>query len=221
MGQRVAAVLSMFMIAACFAAADPLDPVFASIDTAAKTFKSVSASISDTEHTALVDTDDTQLGTFKLLKSKDGIHMKVAYEGAQTMAYDPHAGRIYNPKTKVVDELDLNKQQQQEATQFLTLGFGATSAELKSAYDISYVGEDKIGDQATTHLRLIPKAADLKKSLKQADLWYGQNGIVVQQKFLKPSGDYKLVKYSNVQLGGVTDKDVELQLPKGVTVQKH
>ncbi len=221
MGYRPTVFLSILAIGVSFAAADPLDLVFTRIDTAAKMFKSVSATISDTHHTALVDTDDTQLGSFKLVKSKDGVHMLVQYEGAQTLAYDPHTGRSYNPKTKVVDELDFSKQQQQEATQFFELGFGADSAELKSAYDIAYVGEEKIGDQATTHIRLIPKAADLRKSIKQADLWYGPNGIVVQQKFLQPSGDYRLVKYSSVQLGGVTDKDVELKLPKGATVQKH
>lgn len=221
MGYRPIVFLSILAIAALSAAADPLDAVFARIDTAAKTFKSVSATISDTRHTALVDTDDTLLGSFKLVKSKDGAHMLVQYEGAQTYAYDPHAGRSYNPKTKVVDELDLNKTQQEEATLLVELGFGASSAELKSAYDVAYVGEEKIGDQATTHIRLISKSADLRKSFKQFDLWYGQNGIVVQQKFFQPSGDYRLVKYSSVQLGSVTDKDVELKLPRGVTVQKH
>lgn len=221
MWHRPAVILSALGIVACLAAADPLDAVFARIDSAAKTFKSASAAISDTEHTALVDSDDTKLGVFKIVKAKDGIHMLVKYEEAQTVAYDPHAARAYNPKTKVVDEIDLNKQQQEEATQFLALGFGATSAELRSAYDVSYVGEDNIGGQEATHIRLVPKAGDLKKSLKQADLWYGPNGIVVQQKFLRPSGDYKLVKYSNLQLGNVTDKDVELQVPKGVIVQKH
>jgi outer membrane lipoprotein-sorting protein len=221
MGYRPTVFLSILAIGVSFAAADPLDMVFTRIDTAAKMFKSVSATISDTHHTAIVDADDTQLGTFKLEKAKDGIRMRIQYEGAQTIAYDPHAGRVYNPKTKVVDQYDLSKQQQEEATQFLALGFGASSAELKSAYDISYVGEEKIGDQTTSHLKLVPKAADLRKSIKQADLWYGQNGIVVQQKFLQPSGDYKLVKYSSMQLGNVTDKDVELSLPRGVTVQKH
>jgi outer membrane lipoprotein-sorting protein len=221
MGNRPSALLSVLLIAASFAAADPLDSVFARIDASAKTFKSVSAVISDTMHHALVDSDESQLGTFKLVKSKDGVHMLIPYEGAQTVAYDPHAVRVYNPKTKVVDEYSLSKQQQEEATQFLALGFGATSTELKATYDIAYVGEEKIGGQTATHVRLLPRAADVRKSLKQADLWYGPNGIVVQQKFLFPSGDYKLVKYSNVQLGGVTDKNLELQLPKGVTVQKH
>ena len=58
------------------------------------------------------------------------------------------------------------------------------------------------------------------EAVKQADLWIGPAGLVAQQKFLYPSGDYKLVTYSNMKLrSSLPDKDFEL-MPKGATVQK-
>jgi outer membrane lipoprotein-sorting protein len=62
----------------------------------------------------------------------------------------------------------------------------------------------------------VPKT---KGSLKLAELWFGGNGLVVQQKFLETSGDYTLVTYSNMKPGPVSEKDLELKLPKGATVQ--
>ncbi|HEU5022604.1 MAG TPA: hypothetical protein VFT60_11960, partial [Bryobacteraceae bacterium] len=69
--------------------------------------------------------------------------------------------------------------------------------------------------------KLIPKVHDPASSLQQADLWYGGNGIVVQQKISHPSGDYQVMLYTNMKLGPIPTKEMELQLPKDVTVQKH
>jgi outer membrane lipoprotein-sorting protein len=201
-------------------AADPLDPVFAHIDTAAKSFKGMAADITNTQHTALVDSDEVQTGTIKLLRAKDGTHMLVVLKDAQSASIDSHELKVYNSKTKTVDTWSLGSKQN-EVNQFLLLGFGASSTDLKASYDVTYVGEEKVGSQQTSRIKLVPKSLETRRKMKQADLWFGQNGLVVQQKFLWAAGDSRLVTYSGMTLGSMPDKDLDLKLPKDVTVQKH
>jgi outer membrane lipoprotein-sorting protein len=204
--------------------ADSLAAVFAHIDNAAKTFKGMTADVSNTHYTALVDDKDVQTGTMKLLRVKPGVTRVLsdlgAHGGGQKVALDGHNVNVYNPKTNIVDVYNLaNKQGMID--QFLLLGFGATSEELKSTYSIAWVGEEQIGSQTASHLKLVPKSAETLHTLKQADLWFGVNGLVVQQKFLFPSGDYTLVTYSNMKVGAVPEKDLELKTAKGAVYQKH
>jgi hypothetical protein len=51
-------------------------------------------------------------------------------------------------------------------------------------------------------------------------LWVADSGFVTQQKFLQPSGDYKLVIYSNMKTGSMPATDLDLNTPKGAIVQK-
>ncbi len=219
---RLAVTLSVFVlatIAPLYAAPDPLDAVYGHIDAAAKTFKGMTADISDTEYTALVDEKDVKTGTIKLLRAKDGTRLLMNL-GNDVLALDPKEGKRYNPKINVMDVFDVGDRQNQ-INQYLLLGFGASSSsDLKSTYDVTLVGDEKIGGQQTSHLKLIPKSADTKRTLKQADLWFGENGLAVQQKFLQASNDYKLVTYSNMKLVPPSDKDLELK-PKGAKIQKH
>ena len=47
------------------------------------------------------------------------------------------------------------------------------------------------------------------------------DGLVAQQKFLYPSGDYKLVTYANMKTGTPPENDLELKTAKGTVIQKH
>jgi hypothetical protein len=216
--------ISLFFaaVALVYAAPDPLDAVFARIDAAAKTFKGMTADVSDTQHTAIVDDDDVKTGTIKMLLKGTEMHMLVDLKGgsgAQMYALDGHDARIYSPNTHIVDVYDLSSRQNL-VSQFVMLGFGATSAGMRSTNVVTYVGEEKIGDQQTSHITLVPKPAETRRNLKQADLWFGANGLVVQQKFLQASGDYKLATYSHMRLVAPAEKELELK-PSGATIQKH
>ena len=71
------------------------------------------------------------------------------------------------------------------------------------------------------HLQLVPKSAEALKILK-AELWMNQlTALPVQEKLLtSTTGDYQLVNYSSVKLNApLSDKDVKLNPPKGVTTE--
>jgi outer membrane lipoprotein-sorting protein len=217
---RLFALLVFFAALAFSDATDPLNAVFARIDAAAKSFKGMTADITNTQHTAVVDDNDVRTGTMKLLRVKPGLTRVLVELKGQTVALNGHDVSAYNPTTKVEDVYNLANKQSL-VNQFLLLGFGATSDELKSNYTITYAGDEKIGSQPTAHLKLIPKSTETLKALKQADLWFAENGLVVQQKFLYPSGDYKQVTYSNMKIGSILEKDLELKIPKDAIIQKH
>lgn len=222
MMHRCIAILSISLLATIWGfAADPLDAAFARIDAAAKTFKGMTADITNTVHTAIVDDNDVSTGTIRLLRVNPTRTRLLAdlkgATGTQKYAFDGAEGRSYNPKTNVLDIYNFASRQG-TINQFLLLGFGASSAELKSTYNVSYVGEENVGEQPTTHLKLVPKSPG---DLKQADLWFSANGLVARQKLLFGGGDYKLVTYSNMKLGALQEKDLDLKPQKGATVQKH
>jgi negative regulator of sigma E activity len=161
-------------------------------------------------------------GTIKVLLKGPEVHMLVNVKGssgAQIYALDGHDARVYNPVANIVDVYDLASRQTL-VNQFLLLGFGTTSAQLKSGYDVTYVGDEKMGDQPTSHVRLVPKSAETRHNLKQAELWYAGNGLVVQQKLLYPDGNFLQMTYSNMKQGLIQEKDLELK-QKGATVTKH
>jgi outer membrane lipoprotein-sorting protein len=199
-------------------AADSLDAVCARIDQAAKTFKGLSADITNTAYTALVDDKNVQTGTIKLLPAKDGTRVLLSFKGGQIVSFAAHRGRVYNPTTNVVDEKDIAPN---VVDQYLQLGFGATSAQLRANYDVTYEGTEQIGSQRTSHITLVPKSPETRRDMKQADLWIGENGLAVQQKIVRPDGDYELMTYSHTALGAIPEKDLELKLRPNAKIQKH
>jgi len=216
--------LSVFALtlAGLMHAADSASAAFAHIDAAARTFKGMTADLTDTEYHSLTNDSDVNKGVVKFLRVKaNSMRAVITWNnGSGGLEYNGKEGKLYNAKTKTVDVLNLSGKQS-TINKYLALGVGASSAELKSEFDVTYVGEENVEGQPTSHLKLIPKTHDPASSLKQADLWYGSNGLIVQQKISHPSGDYQVMLYSNVKLGPMPEKELELQLPKDVTVQKH
>ncbi len=218
---RPAVIFAFLAIAAVSHAADPLTTVFEHIDAASKTFKGMTANISDNNYTALVDDSNIQTGTFKLLRVNPSLTRLRAdvtgHSGSSSYALNGPEVRTYNPTTKIVSVYDFASKQG-AINQFLLLGFGATSTDLKAAYKITWVAEEKIGGVSTSHLKLIPTSTEVLRTIKQADLWFGENGLVVQQKLLYPAGDYRLVTYSNMNLTPPKASELDLN-PKGAKIQ--
>ncbi len=222
MNRSIKMGLLALMLAGLVQAAGTADTVFARIDQAAKSFKGMTANLTYTEHTALINSDEVNKGVAKFLRVKgNSMRALITWDnGSGGLEYNGKEGKQYNAKTRTVDVVNLAGKQT-AVNKYLALGVGATSAELKAEYDVTYLGEESAGGETTYHLKLVPKTHDPASSLKQADLWYGANGIVVQQKISRPSGDYQVFLYTNINVGPIPEKEMELQVPKGVTVQKH
>jgi outer membrane lipoprotein-sorting protein len=201
-------------------AAQTLNDTFARMDKTAPQLKSVIAGMKRDVHTAIINDDEIDNGTIKMKREKShGVLMLIELTGnsAKTVALDDSRVTIYNPKIKNAQWADIGAKKQM-VEQFLLLGFGASSSELKQSYDVSWVGAEAVDGQQTGHLKLVPKAPDPSRKMSSAELWISAgNGLPVQQKILFDNGDYWVVKYSDIKINPqVSDDTFKLKLPKGV-----
>jgi outer membrane lipoprotein-sorting protein len=201
-----------------------LNDAFARLDKSSQQFHGLAAEINRTVHTAIVDADDKDSGTIKVKMEKaHEVRMLINFTAPnpQAVSIDSKEATIYNPKIKKAQAWQLAGKKAL-VEEFLLLGFGASSAALKESYDVTFVGMEKIGADNTWHLQLIPKSKEVLQRLKKAELWIADNtGLPDQQRFVTSSaGDFHLVTYSNVKVNPpLSDGDVKLNLPKGVTVE--
>jgi len=210
--------LWLAVLAAATYAATPLDETFARIDKAAATFRGFKAEIQKVSHLDAINEDTVDNGTIAVRRAKpQELNMLVDFKAPdpKLVSLAGKKAEIYYPKLNSVDEYDLSKEYKSMAQQFLLLGFGTTSAELKSAYTATLGGPETIGKQKTTRIVLIPKDRDLAKHYPKFELWISdETGIAVQQKVYETGGDYDVATYSNMQLVNVPEADVKFQPPK-------
>jgi len=216
----------LFASAMLLTAADPLADVFARMDKTAQHFKGMTADIQETAHTELVNDNTISTGTIKLRRTKPtDVRLLIDFtnpDAPKSVSLSGSEARIRNPKTKIDQVYDLaNKQGLVE--QVFLLGFGATSAEIKATYNVKWIGTENVDGQPASHIELIPKSAEMLERLKRADLWISDSlGMPVQQKlFTTGSGDYTLLKYSNLKLApSLSDNDLKLKADKGFQIQR-
>jgi len=206
-----------------FAAADPLDTVMARMDQTAATFKGLTANIHKVSHTDVVNVNDADDGTIVVKKYKPGdTRIRIDFTGnlKQNVAIGGGKAIVFKPQTNEATEVELGKSRG-IVDQFMLLGFGSNSGELKSAYSVTLGGVETINGEKATRIQLVPKDKEVLARVKQCDLWISDKGWTVQQKFYTGGGDYVLSTYSNMNFNAsIADKDVKLDLPKGVKVTK-
>lgn len=205
----------LFAVSLCSATSS--EEVLQRLDQAASKFTGMTASVSRTTYTKVLDEKAVETGTMNLRKNGKEVRVLISLEkpDEKLVSFRGRKAEVYFPKLKTVQEWDLGKHGNL-IDQFLLVGFGS-GRDLKSAYTIQYLGEETVAGQKTDHLELTPTAANVKDKLRRVDLWISGSGYPVQQKFVQPSGDYYLVTYTDVRLNpALTEEALNLKLPKGV-----
>lgn len=213
--------LTFCLLAACLgAAAAPLDDALARLDKAAAGFRGMTAQIRKISYTALVKETSEESGRIVLYRPKPkDLRMLVEFDqpSPRAVAFQGNKIQLYYPKLMTVQEYDLGKQGGL-VDQFLLLGFGTPVRDLRRAYSIRHVGEEKLNGVAADRLELTPLSQEAAHHVKNVEIWVSQSdGMVIQQKVNQPSRDYVLVAYSSIQVNpALTPAQVRLNLPKGV-----
>ena len=89
------------------------------------------------------------------------------------------------------------------------LGFGGSGHELLKSYEVKILGSETVNGIAAGKLELIPKSARLRNNIARILLWIDPaKGISLQQQLFEPSGDYRLAKYSDIQINQKLPEDV-------------
>jgi outer membrane lipoprotein-sorting protein len=210
------AVISL-LLAAPTARGQSTSDIFSRLDQAAHSFTSATASIRVTNHTAVIDEDDTEIGTVAIKRySPTELHFLIKFVGqdAQSLAFRSKTFQIYYPRLNTIREYDISKYKDL-AQKLILVGFGMAGRELAANYNVTNLGDERVQSQDSVRLQLIPKAPEILKQLSRVDLWVSlRNDCPVQQKFYLPGGDYRLVTYSDVKLNASLPPSA-LELPKG------
>ena len=77
------------------------------------------------------------------------------------------------------------------------------------SYDVKFGGMEQAQGVSAAKLELTPKSPKVKNMFNLITLWIDPaQGVSVQQRFDEPSGDYRLTKYSNIQVNKKISNDV-------------
>jgi outer membrane lipoprotein-sorting protein len=108
--------------------------------------------------------------------------------------------QVYQPKIDQVNEYDAGKNRA-DVESFLVLGFGGAGHDLQKSYDVKFLGPETINGVATQKLDLTPISVHLRNNIARIILWIDPaRGVSIQQQLFEPGGDYRLVKYSDIQI---------------------
>jgi outer membrane lipoprotein-sorting protein len=193
---------------------------FTRLDQAANGFRGLTAKIKKISHTAVIKESTEEIGRICLRRPKPrDLKMLAEFTSPEerAVAFDGRKVQIYYPRILTVQEYDLGKQSSL-IDQFLLLGFGSNSSELKKSYDIKWTGEEAVNGIKCDHLELTPKSDEARQHVRSIEIWVSAvDGVTQQQKVHQPSRDYVLITYSEIKLNPpLTDDSTRLKLPKGV-----
>ncbi|MGH9594350.1 MAG: LolA family protein [Bryobacteraceae bacterium] len=130
---------------------------------------------------------------------------------------------MYNPKTKRVEEYDLGKRKAL-VDQFLLLGFGTSGSSLDKGYLVTFLGEEDLDNRKTLKLELTPKSDDVRNQVSKIHIWFDEaTWLPAQQKFFETgSGDYLLIRYTNVIRNvRIADSEFKPRWPKNTVRVKQ
>jgi outer membrane lipoprotein-sorting protein len=197
-----------------------LEQIFTKMDEVQKTFRSAAADIERTHVTVLVNDKDVSVGKFYYTRRGKEPRLKLELL-SPTMEYlliDKGKLQLYTPKLKQVQEASITGHQE-KVEMLMSLGFGQSSQDLKSSFDVSLAADDVVDGKNTSVLELKPKNSAMFKSVR---LWMDQQKWVAAQiRTTESSGDFMVVKFSNVKVNsGIPDSVFELKMPKDVHVMK-
>ena len=180
-----------------------LDHLLTQMDSAAANFRSLEANFVWDQYTLKpIEDVDTQKG--KIYFHRQGSETLMAAD-----ITDPHAkyvlfseGRVqmYDPKIDQVTVYNAGKNRA-DVESFLVLGFGGRGHDLPKSYDVKYQGTDNLDGVETAKLELIPKSEKLRNNIARIVLWVDSaRGIALQQQLFDGVGNYRLARYSGIQL---------------------
>jgi outer membrane lipoprotein-sorting protein len=132
-----------------------------------------------------------------------------------------HNGQVqlYEPNLQRVTEYNAGKNKD-EFESFLVLGFGGSGEDLKKEFDVKYSGMENVGGVNAAKLVLTPKSERVKNMFATIILWIDPaKGVSVQQQFITADGDYRLAKYSDIELNkNIPDNVFKLKTSGKTTV---
>lgn len=189
------------------------------MDSAAASFRGMTAKIRWISYTAIIKESMEETGSIALRSQKTkSVAARIDFEkpDRKILAFRDKKAQIYLPKINTVQEIDLGKFDNL-LTQGLLIGFATPTREIRKNYAVKVVGEETVEGQKCSKLELIPTQETIKQHIAKIELWIDDSdGLPVQEKLYQPSGDYTQIVYSDMKLDAISDERVRLQVPSDV-----
>jgi outer membrane lipoprotein-sorting protein len=212
----------LFAISAFSQQSPELEKVLDQMDKTAAAFRSTQADFVWDQYQKVVDETDTQKGKVYFRRTGDVTQMAadILEPDKKYILFTDSKVQIYQPRIDQVSVINPGKNRA-EFESFLVLGFGGSGHDLLKSFDVKYLGTEKIGGVDTVKLDLTPKSQKVRNTFAHILLWIDPDrGVSVQQQLFEPSGDYRLAKYSSIELNQkISDNVFKLKTtPKTKTV---
>lgn len=197
-----------------------LESLLLKMDSNAQGFGGMRARLSTTDYTAIIRESKTETGTIamKKLKAKSvALLINFLDPEPRGFAYRDKKVEMFYPKANTVQVIEVGKFDA-ALTQGLLIGFGTSSNDLQSSYQLKLSGEPELQGTRTALIELTPKAANVAEHVKRIEMWLDPATAYPKQvKIHKPSGDTTTIAYSEIQMApSIPEDQVRLKLPKDV-----
>lgn len=179
-----------------------LEAVLDHMDKLAAGFTSAEADFVWDQYQKVVEETDTQTGKvyFRRRGKETQMAADIAAPEEKYVLYTDEKVRVYQPKIDQVTEYGAGKNRA-EVESFLVLGFGGRGHDLLKSFHVRLLGYEPVDAVPTAKLELVPKGAKARGVFERILLWIDPaRGVSLKQQFFEPSGDYRLARYSNIQL---------------------
>ncbi|HWX93836.1 MAG TPA: outer membrane lipoprotein carrier protein LolA [Terriglobales bacterium] len=183
------------------AQADPVQKVLNQMDAAAASFRTTQANFEWEQYWKVVNDRETQKGTVYYRRSGKEIQMMADIaDPPKSVLFSEGKVQVYEPKLKRVTSYEAGKNRE-AVESFLVLGFGGSGHDMLKSFDVKYLGDETVAGVSAAKLELVPKSERVRNIFAKIWLWIDPaRGVSVQQQFFEPSGDYRLAKYSDIEL---------------------
>jgi outer membrane lipoprotein-sorting protein len=174
------------------------DAVLGMMDKSAKDFRSLTADIEHVKYTEVVKDTSTESGQI-FVRHDQKMRIEITKPDPRTILRTGDSLFLYNPKINRVEEYDLGKNRAL-IDQYVRLGFGTKSEDLKKSYEVAVTGEEDLDRKRAVVLELTPKSERVRAQIAKIQMWIDEaSWLPIQQKFFEAgSGDYILFHYSNM-----------------------
>lgn len=177
-----------------------VDSVLDRMDAGARDFRTLTANIEHIKYTEVVKDTSTEAGQMWLQRKDEKMRIEFAKPDQRTILRSGDTLAIYNPKINRVEEYDLGKNRAL-VDQYVRLGFGTRSEDLRKSFSVAYSGEQDLDGKKTLLLDLTPKTDQVRAQISEIQMWIDESAwLPLQQKFFEAgSGDYFIFHYSDIK----------------------
>ena len=208
-----AGLLLCFLLEPCVLAqpSTDLEQVLNQMDQAAAKFRTTQANFTWIQYNKVIDDiADTQKGRIYFRRAGREVQMAadINEPDAKQLVFSDGKIQVYQPRIEQEDIYDA-RAHREEFESFLVVGFGGGGHDMLKSFAVQFLGNEKLGDIETAKLDLIPKSEEVKRNFSHLVLWIDpERGVSIQQQLFETSGDYRMAKYSDIQVNQKISENV-------------